>query len=377
MIAAGDFLNACANEGFTIFTGTPCSYLKPLINATISLPDFRFMDATNEGDAVGLACGAWLGGGAAVAMFQNSGLGNAVNPITSLSRAFEIPFLGITTLRGEPGGKPDEPQHEIMGEITTKLLDLMQVKWEWFPKTTEEIVPALKRAREAFNARKAYFFVMCDGDVDKYTLAKQERYPVNPRVEVVTKMSNAALMTRTQALECIRAHLPKAALVASTGKAGRELHDLSDEAQNFYMVGSMGCAPALGLGIAATAKNKQVVVIDGDGALMMRMGNLVTLGRFRPKNLLHILLDNEVHDSTGGQKSGSENVRFAAIASACGYENCLEIDSLHELEQVVRNLPKTMTFVHVKIAAGSPEKLGRPKTTPVEVAERFKNFLRD
>lgn len=374
MINAADFLSACAERGFNLFTGTPCSYLKPLINATISLPEFKFVDSTNEGDAVAIACGTWLGGGAAVAMFQNSGLGNAVNPITSLSRAFEIPFLGITTLRGEPGGKADEPQHQIMGAITAEFLDLMKVSWEWFPRAKEEITPALDRARKAFDERRAYFFIMRDGDVDKFPLTKQDKATPAPRVAIEGKFENS-LMTRTQALESIRKVSKEAALLASTGKAGRELHDLEDSAQNFYMVGSMGCAPSLGLGIAL-ASEKKVVVIDGDGALMMRMGNMATLGRFSRKNLVHVLLDNEVHDSTGGQSSGSENVRFAAIASACGYSHCFEVSDRAQFEKILSTEYNGTIFVHAKISAGSPENLGRPKTTPVEVAGRFKEFLK-
>lgn len=374
MINAQDFLTECSKQGFNLFTGTPCSYLKPLINATISLPEFNFVDSTNEGDAVAIACGAWLGGGAAVAMFQNSGLGNAVNPITSLSRAFNIPFLGITTLRGEPGGKADEPQHQIMGAITSKFLEVMEVKWEWFPQTLDQIAPALKRAKEAFDNRQAYFFIMRDGDVDKFSLTKQEKLTVAAKADVTNKFIKE-LITRTQALELVKEYSNGAALLASTGKAGRELHDLGDNDQNFYMVGSMGCAPSLGLGIALTS-SKKTIVIDGDGALMMRMGNMATLGRFNKNNLVHLLLDNEVHDSTGGQASGSENVAFAKIASACGYSECYEISRADDLISLLKTDFKGTAFIHMKIQAGSPEKLGRPKTTPIEVAERFKNFLK-
>ncbi|MDP7041670.1 MAG: thiamine pyrophosphate-binding protein, partial [Gammaproteobacteria bacterium] len=146
MIEASEFLEAAHERGFALFTGVPCSYLKPLINYVIDSPELRYIGAANEGDAVAIAAGAQLGGTRSVAMFQNSGLGNAVNPLTSLLHTFKLPVLLIPTLRGEPGGPADEPQHELMGAITTDMLDLMQIQWEYFPVEAEQIPAALDRA---------------------------------------------------------------------------------------------------------------------------------------------------------------------------------------------------------------------------------------
>ena len=143
MINAGDFLTSCMGRGFRFFTGTPCSYLKPIINYVMSDDAFSFVNAANEGDAVALASGATLAGKKSVVMFQNSGLGNAVNPLTSLSYPFKIPLLLIVTLRGEPGGPKDEPQHELMGKITTDLLDNMRIGWTYFPESTDKIKTVL------------------------------------------------------------------------------------------------------------------------------------------------------------------------------------------------------------------------------------------
>ena len=178
MITGNEFLEQCHEFGFKFFTGTPCSYLKPLINSVIESDHVTFLEAANEGDAVAIACGASLTNNKAVVIFQNSGLGNAVNPLTSLSYTFQIPFLGITTLRGEPGGPSDEPQHELMGQITTELLDTMKIPWAFFPREKTEITAAIKLASETMADKKTpYFFVMRKGDVEAYPLTQAQPEP--------------------------------------------------------------------------------------------------------------------------------------------------------------------------------------------------------
>ncbi len=146
MIPAATFIEAARERGFALYTGVPCSYLKPLINYCIDTDGLLYIGAANEGDAVAIAAGAGLGGVASVAMFQNSGLGNAVSPLTSLTETFRLPILLIVTLRGEPGGAPDEPQHEMMGNITPSLLELMDIRWEYFPADEDKVADALDRA---------------------------------------------------------------------------------------------------------------------------------------------------------------------------------------------------------------------------------------
>jgi phosphonopyruvate decarboxylase len=165
--------------------------------------------------------------------------------------------------------------------------------------------------------------------------------------------------------------------VATTGKTGRELYEIEDAANNLYMVGSMGCASSLGLGLACTRKDKDVVIIDGDGAILMRMGSLATNGYYRPENMLHILLDNQSHDSTGGQSTVSHNVNFVEIAAASGYENSYYVHSLEELQAKIIEWKKTkgLTFLYIKISPGSKENLGRPKITPAEVKARLQLFV--
>ncbi|MFQ5634587.1 MAG: thiamine pyrophosphate-binding protein, partial [Gammaproteobacteria bacterium] len=133
MIEAGRFVGAARDYGFDLYAGVPCSYLQPLINHVIGADDVTYVGAANEGDAVAIAAGAELGGRRGAVLLQNSGLGNAVNPLTSLAHPFRIPVLVIVTLRGDPGGAPDEPQHELMGRITAPILETMSIPWEWFP----------------------------------------------------------------------------------------------------------------------------------------------------------------------------------------------------------------------------------------------------
>ncbi len=167
-----------------------------------------------------------------------------------------------------------------------------------------------------------------------------------------------------------------AAVIATTGKCGRELFTLADRPQHLYQVGSMGCAGPMGLGVALNVR-RPVVVLDGDGAALMKLGAMATIGARAPRNLVHVVLDNGVHDSTGGQATVSASVDFAAVALACGYATGTLCDDLAGFEQAftaTRDLPGPH-LVHVRIAPGSMTRLGRPTVKPPEVARRFQRFL--
>ena len=380
MISAYDFLSQCKDFGFQFFTGTPCSYLKPFINFVIESPNFEFIDATNEGDAVAIAAGATLAGKKSVVMFQNSGLGNAINPLSSLTDTFKIPMLLIVTHRGEPGGPPDEPQHELMGQITIPMLETLKLGWDFFPNQPDLIRPALLKAAAFMEKEKRPFvFIMKKNDVSPYPL--KEDQPKRNSVFNISHQDNFLKpinerYSRTQALKIIQSmEMEKTVLIATTGKTGRELFEMEDRPNQFYMVGSMGCALPLGLGISLARPDLKVVVIDGDGALLMRTGSMGSVGYFRPKNLIHILLDNEVHDSTGGQKTASPNISFGALAKGFNYKNVFTTDCIFQFENYLRDLNEGPTFLHLKIKKGSPFELGRPGLHPYQVAERFKNHI--
>jgi len=382
MITADKFLIPARELGFNFFTGTPCSYLKPFINYVIDTDGFEFIDSVNEGDAVAIAAGATVGGKRAVVMFQNSGLGNAVNPITSLTYTFNIPVMIITTLRGEPGGPADEPQHELMGQITTAMLETMKLKWAFFPQTESEVGPALKEADDYMKrTNQPFVFVMRKDDIAEYKLQKK---PAPSKKDFnITHTDHFNLdyknrTTRTPVLEVLQKEMGlEAAVIATTGKTGREFYEVGDQKNQFYMVGSMGCALAFGIGLALVKPNLKVVVIDGDGALLMRTGSMATAGAYKPKNLVHILIDNEAHDSTGGQGTVTGNISFGAIATGFGYDEVYSTDELSVFTELLKKLKTTTktTFVHLKTQKGSPEKLGRPKVTPAQVSVRFAEFV--
>jgi len=380
MIDAKAFVTALRAAGYDRFTGVPCSYLTPLINHVIGDPSLHYFPAANEGDAVAFAAGAWLGGQPAVVMMQNSGLGNAVSPLTSLNHTFGIPLLLICTHRGA-ADVPDEPQHALMGEITGALLDLMRIPREPFPASPAAVGPALARAAAHHAAaRGPYALLMPKGAVAPCPLV-DDTAQTTAAVATIKGAPAPASSGRPSRAEALRAvieatPLDNAVVVATTGFTGRELYALNDRANHFYMVGSMGCASALGLGLALACPHQHVVVVDGDGAALMRMGNMAMSGRYGPANLSHVLLDNEVHDSTGAQATLSASVDFAAVAAACAYGEVWRAAEVNTLGQfLARPRQSGAGFIHLKTAPGSLPDLPRPHITPPAAMARLRRHL--
>ncbi len=379
MIRPESFLVEARAAGFELYTGVPCSYLKPFINYVIDSPNLSYIGATNEGDAVAIASGAEVGGKRAVVMFQNSGFGNTVNPLTSLNAIFKVPVLVIATLRGEPGGPADEPQHELMGQITTGLFDLMKIPWEFFPTEESDIAGVIERAvAHMTRERTPYGLVMKKDSVEAYKLKTKAQPKPATTAAADERAWPAERPSRHDALVAVqRAMRSNDVAVATTGFTGRELYAIDDRPNQLYMVGSMGCASSFGLGLAWARAGTRVVVLDGDGAALMRLGALATLGYERPKNLLHVLLDNEAHDSTGTQSTVTHSVDVGAVARACGYPRVVRATSADELARIVAEDTRELTFVHVKTKPGAPSDLPRPKVTPLQVVDRLRAHLRD
>lgn len=363
------FGNVLAEQGFAFYSGVPCSLLKPLINYGMSRQ--HYLAAVNEGDAIAHCAGAWIGGSKAVVMMQNSGLGNAVSPLTSLNFPFRIPVLGFVSLRGEPG-VADEPQHELMGQITGELLSTMRIRWDFLSAEREQCLEQIRTANACIEAGESYFFVVRKGAFAPFELdAKALPTGARQRVE---KTLGGELHKRMEVLAQLREAVDhRTVLLATTGVSGRELYQLGHQANQFYMVGSMGCISALALGLAQVRPDLKVIAIDGDGALLMRMGNLATLGSYAAPNLMHLLLDNGVHESTGNQQTVSGHIDFASIAAACGYASVLTTDDPVELARYCsawRTQPSS-SFIHLKIDHGHPHDLVRPAETPVVLLRQF------
>ncbi len=376
MIEAAEFIAQAMARGFDFYTGVPCSFLTPLIDGVISERTLAYVGAASEGEAVAIAAGAWLAGKKTVVMCQNSGLGNAVNPLTSLNHPFRIPTLFVTTWRGQPGIK-DAPQHELMGRVMEELLTAIRVPHRMFPREPREIAPVLDEADAEMAANEIPFaLIMEKGSVAKSELHQTPAAP-GPTGHCHDLRTGAEPPTRAAVLERFLEIVPgNAGVIATTGKCGRELFTLSDRKQHLYQVGSMGCATGMALGVALHV-TRPVAVLDGDGAALMKLGTMATVGAYGPRNLVHVLLDNGVHDSTGGQATVSPVVDFARVALACNYRTAWRCDSLAGFSEGLGAAfaAPGPSLVHMRILPGSMKDLGRPTVSPRDVARRFKAFL--
>ena len=379
MISPFPFIHHLRGLGYSQYAGVPCSFFTSLINYVIVGPGLDYIGATSEGEAVGITFGAFLAGRKTVTMCQNSGLGNMVNPLTSLNYPFRVPTLLIVTWRGQPEVK-DEPQHEQMGRIMHRLLETLEIPWLPFPVSEAEIAYTMAQVEASMEQRKRPFaLVMQKGSVAPYALSRRfEPESIKTDLQQDLSANQNERLTRTAAIELIlNALAGDEAIIATTGKTGRELFTISDRPNHLYVVGGMGTASAIGFGVAHALPKQRVVVIDGDGAALMKLGALATIGFYQPSNLLHIVLDNQAHDSTGGQQTASGIVRFAAIAAAANYRSAFAVDRPEDIREAVRLLRYRPgpSLLHVKIQPGSPAKLGRPTVAPHEVKERFSQFL--
>lgn len=352
------------DAGVGPFYGVPCSFLGPLISVLQEQHPGQYWAAGNEGEAVSLAAGARLAGRRPVVILQNSGLGNTVNPLTSLCHTLRIPVLLLVTWRGRPG-QPDEPQHQLMGRITPELLDAMEIRWELLPADLTELAAALERAGAHMSETGLPFaFIVPKGALLPYTPAEAEGEAAPAE----------GLALRSEAIAAVLGASDRdTLLVATTGKTGRELERDWDRDENLYVVGSMGCASSIGLGVALNAPERFVTVIDGDGAVLMRMEAMASIGRSTATRFTHVVLDNGAYESTGGQPTFSAGVDFGAVAAACGYRSQVLVDGLVELGEAVRRAQAEPGphFIRALIRSGSDAGLGRPALAPPESAARF------
>ncbi|KMQ81283.1 Phosphonopyruvate decarboxylase [Candidatus Burkholderia pumila] len=388
MIEASQFVEAARERGFDWYAGVPCSFLTPFINYVLQDESLHYVSAANEGDAVALIAGVALGGAGfgsvkrrGIAMMQNSGLGNAVSPLTSLTWPFRLPQLLIVTWRGQPGVH-DEPQHALVGPITPQMLETMEIPWELFPTEADQIGPALDLATEYMDSTgRPYALVMQKGSVAPYELKKAGLSgvrTVSGDAVKVLRFEKGARVARHDALEKVIANTPKDSTVvlASTGFCGRELYAIDDRENQFYLVGSMGCVTPMALGLALSRPDLGVIALDGDGAALMRMGVFATLGAYGPPNFVHLLLDNGAHESTGGQATVSRGIDFTSIASACGYALALDGDDIGIIDRLfeARDVDG-VRFARLSIDTGTPSDLPRPKITPEDVRARLQQHI--
>lgn len=360
MIKPAYFCDKLAEYGIDFYTGVPDSLLKSLcayIDA--NLPASQHVITANEGNAVALACGHYLGCNRPAAVYmQNSGLGNTVNPLTSLADplVYSVPMLLIIGWRGEPNVK-DEPQHIKQGAITKQQLDVLDIPYVEVDAACQlnSALPSL--VEKMLGESRPVALLIKANTFDDYKAKKVQ--------------SNYSL-TREQAIgQVVALTDPADLIVATTGKASRELfeHRKNNNMENndFLTVGAMGHTASIALGVAKAQPNKRVVVIDGDGSLLMHMGSMAVIAQQKLANLVHVVLNNGCHESVGGQATVANLIDLPTIALACGYSAVYSVTDEAGLAKIWHSLPSNKTcFIEVKINASSRTDLGRPSSSPIE-----------
>ncbi len=373
MIHPKTFYDLLIKNGTDFFAGVPDSLLKNLCAyITDNAPKSNHIISANEGSATGLATGYHLATGKIPMIYmQNSGEGNMVNPLMSIADpdVYSIPMLIVIGWRGEPGVH-DEPQHVKQGKVTCDLLDAMKVPYEVLSGSEEELPAQFEKAYKYIRENNAqYAFVIRKGTFDEYKLVNN--------IPVEGKMS------REEAIEKIMLSADdRTAFVSTTGMISRELYEQRDKHnmghdRDFLTVGGMGHASQIALAIAMQKKDRQVYCLDGDGASIMQMGGMATIGARRPSNYVHFVLNNGAHDSVGGQPTVGREVDFCKIAEGCGYENVVKVTTPEELDAVLHDSEtrEKLTFVEVLVKKGARKDLGRPKSTPQENKKALMEFL--
>ena len=376
VISCNDLFEIFKKNELTFFTGIPDSTFKGWMTFLEEKhgKELTQIIAANECEATAIATGYHLSTGkVAVVYMQNSGLGKTVNPITSLCdpEVYSIPIVMMVGWRGEPG-KKDEPQHKKMGRITIPLLETLEIPYRVLPDTIQEVAEVITEMRDiADRENTPVALIIRKGVIAPYDSGKTEA------------RESHLEMNREDAIKTIVDNLDGSeAIVSTTGKTSRELFEYrierNEKPMDFYTVGGMGCAASIALGIALQKPEKEIFVFDGDGAVIMQMGSLATIGHYKPSNFNHILFDNRAHDSTGGQKTVSDTVDFEKIALACGYNEAVTVKTKTDLKKVIKKskLTKGPKLIVVKVKKGSRKDLGRPTTSPIENKENFMRFLR-
>lgn len=350
-------------NNYNFITGVPDSIFKHLIIAVNKDQRFQHVITNNEGESCALATGYHLATGKVpIVYMQNSGLGNSINPLTSLldENIYSIPTLLLIGWRAIPGEK-DEPQHKRMGAILPDLLSLLNIPYAIADHNTDMMKFIFQKVEQHFKTQQKPYAILFPRDTIKPVEAagKEKQIPENS----ILRENLLELMVKNSDENDV--------FITTTGKTSRELYEIRERllqghSCDFLTVGSMGCASTIALGVAMQRQDRRVILVDGDGACLMRMEALATIGHVQPANLLHIVVDNNAYESTGSQKTMSHSVDIAAIATACNYRESMTTDSLSTFNRVFTQFNKGPSMLVVKSYPYSRPDLGRPKTTPNE-----------
>lgn len=372
MISPEFFIEKLRENGIDCFTGVPDSLLKNICAYITDHFDGRHnIIAANEGAAMGIAAGHYLATGQPACVYmQNSGEGNIINPLASLTDkdVYNIPVLLLIGWRGRPGVH-DEPQHVKQGKVTTGLLNVMGVNFEVLSKDEDKAAIQIEKAIEALKRNETYALVIEKDTFDDYRLQKVDNFDLT--------------MTREEAIQIVAASLNENdCIVSTTGMISRELFEyrtLMNQAHNrdFLTVGSMGHASQIALGIAMAQPYRRVWCFDGDGATIMHMGSLAIVADKAPKNFVHVVFNNGAHDSVGGQPTVGFKINLPKVAEAVGYAKTLSVNSKQQLDSALKDVFSTdgPILLEIKVKKGNRKDLGRPTTTPIQNKEALMAFL--
>lgn len=360
--------------GADFYTGVPDSQLKALCDYLIyafGIDPSRHIIAANEGNCTAIAAGYYLATGKIpVVYMQNSGEGNIINPVASLlnDKVYAIPTVFIIGWRGEPG-IPDEPQHIHQGKVTIKLLETMDIPHFIIDKETkeEDLEAMMEQFKQVLASGRSVAFIVRKGAISFH--------------EKILYKNEYGIMR-----EDIIRHIVHIAgddpVISTTGKTSRELFEIRESngqshKYDFLTVGSMGHSSSIALGVALNKPDKRIWCIDGDGAALMHMGAMATIGSIKPSNMVHVLINNGAHESVGGMPTVGSKIEFTAIAKGCGYPYAASIEEIDRLDEELHAAKRRdmLSLLEVKCAIGARENLGRPTTTAKENKENFMNYL--
>lgn len=374
MMRAQELLQNLEHMGIKVITGVPDSTLKAFCDGLqLHGENFRHYVAVNEGAAVGIAMGSYLASGKPACVYlQNSGIGNIVNPLTSLanSEIYGIPMLFIIGWRGEPGVK-DEPQHVFMGKITCRMMETLEVPYAVIDKntTSEKLQEILEEADQHLKKQEQFAII-----VKKGTFDSDEKFV----------WDNGCSLGREQALGSLLELLPEnACIVSTTGKISRELYEQSNRRkgshENLFMtVGGMGHASMIAYGIAQENPGRRVICVDGDGAVLMHMGTLPFIASKASENFVHVVMNNRAHESVGAMPTDCGSVSLSEMAKAAGYKKVSRVQNENELKQAAELLRESEgpVFLEIQVSLGSRADLGRPAETARENRDDFMDYLK-
>jgi phosphonopyruvate decarboxylase len=369
MVGPSNYFELLKKNNINFFAGVPDSSLK---NFTSYITDHCDAEnniiTANEGSAIAIAAGHHLATEEIPFVYmQNSGIGNAVNPLLSLAdeKVYQIPMLMMIGWRGEPG-KKDEPQHKKQGEVTLSMLETMEIP---YIVLSEDETEAIKQTEDLINSAKEksipHAIVVKPSVFDKYKLK--------------TTINSNFDLSREEALKMVVDKLDeKDIVVSTTGKLSRELFEYREEKgqtheKDFLTVGSMGHASAIAMGIALKKTNRRVFCFDGDGAVLMHTGNLSTVGTLSPNNFFHVIFNNGAHESVGGQPTVGFKVDFLTTAKAMGYKHLICADSKNNLQRALKKIENIEgpLVLEIKVGINSRDDLGRPTISPVDNKKNF------